>query len=184
MTALSSTRFIETATACVGLRQTRNNYLSTLELLRQLPIGATEEEWGVHFVQHVGAESQLAALGKTSHWPLPLVRTAAELADLGGEAGAMREEPECGDIFLLWSPAQRRYVRAGIVVAVEAQRRLFDGRDCYDCTTIECVSNRPGSSLERKVVRRQRRLTPDAGDCVIRWTDLAAQDLRVFAEAA
>ena len=172
---------ILSATTLVGSTQSSDNFLPTVESLDRAPADADEEAWGLYFLQHVGSCSQLNVRTGISSWPLPAVRSAEELAAFARKHRVLREGiPRAGDVFLVWSPAQKRFLRTGIVVTVDLMPVTWpDGRLGYDCTTIECVAIRDGSRMVRTVTRRERRISQENGDRLIRWSELCEREARI-----
>ena len=180
MFALSPSLLIATAVSHLGATQSADNYRPDAELFRHAPLAAGEEAWSLHFVQHVGAHSHLDHESRVSTWPLPSTRLITELARSAAEDGVLRDDlPKTGDVFLLWSPAKHRYVRAGIIVAVIADYTGADGKPRYRCLTIEAIGAETGHRFNRTVLRRERNLMPGSGDRVIRWTELRPGHLHI-----
>lgn len=121
----------------------------------------------VALVLHWGHCSHYDALLDSSSWPIVRVRTADEIAGCASRNGLVRERPIEGDLFLLFSPPSRGYVRVGVVAQVCGEGRLGARSAYYDVITIEADSNEHGELGGGKVVRMKRRLCPEpaTGSC-------------------
>jgi hypothetical protein len=84
----------------------------------------------------------------------------------------LRDEPEQGDVFLLYGPARRTYVRAGIVVDVVDVIRHSALQRSYDCMTIEGDTDQAMSLRGGMLLWRRRRLSAARNDAFVRWTEL------------
>jgi hypothetical protein len=126
--------------------------------------------WSTSFVQHVGYWSHFDHRQGMSVWPLPPVPSCTDLAAFAASHFALvAEAPEPGDIYLLWSPARKLFVRAGIVLGCThqfRQRRVGIG---YECLTIDGDTTPRGSLRGPYTAIVKRVLSPDAGDRLIRW---------------
>jgi hypothetical protein len=139
------------------------------------------------FVGHVGYWAHYDEEIELSTWPFPADADCETLARLATELGVLSgEEPQPGAVYLQWSPKQRRFRRAGIVVAHTRSYENSSVRRCYDCLVLE------GSALLTRVEevdgrrRDQERFeaavqwarrtriwcTPSEGDRFISWVDL------------
>ena len=56
---------------------------------------------------------------------------------LGGSSILSAHPPEPGELFLLWGPRRKAFVRTGIVIGVEPAEPRLDGALQYECHTIE-----------------------------------------------
>ena len=174
MVPLRPSMLIASASTFVGIRKSSESYLPAVDAIGRAPADADEEAWGLHFLQHVGSRSQLSFRTGKSCWPLPSVTSAEELAAFARAHRVLRDRiPRPGDVFLVWSPAKKIFLRTGIVVTVDMVPATWpDGKLGYDCTTIECVAVREGSRMVRTVAHRERRISSENGDRLIRWTEL------------
>ena len=78
------------------------------------------------------------------------------------------EEPEPGDVFLLWGVARRSWLRAGIVMSALPCAEIR-GAPAFLCQTVEGDTNQHLRSGGGKVLRHQRRLSYARGDRFLRW---------------
>lgn len=130
----------------------------------------TDDRWSTAFVQHAGYWSHYDHRQGTSVWPLPVTESCTELADFAARHFVlMADAPEPGDIYLLWSPAKRLFVRAGIVLGCGRPLGRPSGRTGYECLTIDGDTDRHGSLRGPCTAIVQRALSPVAGDRLIRW---------------
>ena len=144
-----------------------------------VPHGAPQSErvpWDTAFVSHVGYWSHFDQCSETSFWPLPPTHRAEELAQYASICGAMRTVPLDGDVYLLWSPARKEFVRSGIIVSIEHIERVSDGSMGYRCVTIDGDSDAIAAAVGTKVLRSERVLSAAAGDRFIRWTAMDGRD--------
>jgi hypothetical protein len=134
--------------------------------------------WDAAFVHYAGYWSHYEPRAKRSSWPLPATGSVEELAQFAGVSGAFREAPLAGDVFLLWSPAERRFVRTGIVTHVEHAAQFSRGEKYYLCVTIEGDSDASADGPGTRTLRRARRFAPQMGDRFIRWTAFDGREER------
>lgn len=128
------------------------------------------EEWSAAFVHHTGYWSHFDYRAGTSVWPLPETGSCTELAAFAAEHFVLAaDEPDPGDIYLLWSPAKKRFMRAGIVLSRSRRFRYPSGRRHYECLTIDGDTTRDGSLRGGVTAIVQRVLSPSSGDRFIRW---------------
>jgi hypothetical protein len=139
-------------------------------------VGARDSDrgpWSAAFVHHVGYWAHYDFRGRSSSWPLPMTDDPRALEEFARERGICAEVPVSGDVFLHWSPAQKRRTRMGLIVNV-GDRLIYPatGRPYHVCTTIEGETSDHGApeGLGIHVVRRN--LSAAAGDRFIRWTSL------------
>lgn len=132
----------------------------------------TEDEgWSAAFVQHAGYWSHFDHRLGTSVWPLPHRAGCNELAAFAARHFVLAaDEPEAGDIYLLWSPAKKRFVRAGILLSRSRRFRYPSGGKRYECLTIDGDTNRDGALRGSDTAVVHRVLSPSSGDRLIRWT--------------
>ena len=145
---------------------------------RRTPGGVAFPPWDAAFVHYAGYWSHYDPRAKKSSWPLPATASVEELAQFAGTSGTLREAPLGGDVFLLWSPAVRRFVRTGIVTHVERAAHFSRGEKFYECVTIEGDSDASAEGPGTKTLRRARRFAPQMGDRFIRWTALDGREER------
>jgi hypothetical protein len=106
----------------------------------------------------------------TSVWPLPATSSCTELAAFAAQHFVLAADaPEPGDVYLLWSPAKRLFVRAGIVLSRSRRFRYPNGRRFYECLTIDGDTASDGSLRGGRTAVVQRVLSPSSGDRLIRW---------------
>ena len=144
-------------------------------LLRQVHAdlhGETPVPWHTAFIHHAGYWSHYDTVYGASSWPLPATPSPAELARFAAERGVLREEPEDGDIFLLWAPVKQQFVRAGIVLDARDFGQSFHGHAWQECVTIEANTDECCSADGGLILRRVRRLSVEMGDRFIRWSEL------------
>ena len=128
--------------------------------------------WSAAFVHHVGHRSHLGRSGEYTSWPLPPTGDCNELARFASKRGILSStEPAEGEVYLVWSPIRREFIRAG-VIALALDRRREDGSWVYTCDTIEGNTNDAGWAPGRWIHAIRRTLCPERGDRMIRWADL------------
>jgi hypothetical protein len=185
---LSPALFVGTANAFVGLGEDLWDPSAAPQgplverFLRDARGRRTDDQrapWDAAFVHYVGYWSHYDDRCERSAWPLPATASVEELAQFAGTSGTLREAPLAGDVFLLWCPTQKRFVRTGIVIQVQLLLNPSQNRGrVYTCTTIEGnsdgYSNEPGTMTMRTV----RNLRPDRGDRFIRWSALDGREER------
>jgi hypothetical protein len=98
------------------------------------------------------------------------------LAQYASICGAMRTVPLEGDVYLLWSPARKEFVRSGIIVTIEHIERVSDGSLGYRCVTIDGDSDAISAAVGTKVLRSERVRSAAVGDRFIRWTAMDGRD--------
>jgi hypothetical protein len=114
---------------------------------------------GLRFLNHVGPRSHYDHAARCTSWPLPRVTSCDVLADFAQVNGVLVHEPMEGDIFLVYSRGERRFVSAGVIASIDFTFECL-GQAVYLCTTIE------GSET------RGRRFSTAGGDRFVRWVDL------------
>lgn len=182
-TRLSPLRLIAAACACMEAEQCSAGAVYGAEGFCSASVHSDEERWGLEFLHMVGTRSFPDSETATPGWPLPLADSVDDLARLAEARRVLFDVPRPCDVFVLWSPVKKRYVRSGIAIAVDSRVvRWPNGRRGYECRTIECVAVLRDHHVVPMVTLRQRRLSPDAGDRVVRWTNLEPE--RVCAEEA
>lgn len=128
------------------------------------------QPWCAAFVYHVGYHSHYDSSTRLSSWPLPATASCQELHHVAHMNGLLRDEPEVGDVFLLYSKALRRYAHTGIVTGVDEAERAGI-RDVHVCTTIEGNTNDDGSREGFATLRKVRTFREADGHKFIRWAD-------------
>ena len=126
--------------------------------------------WSAAFVHHVGFWSHFDHRLGTSVWPLPATPSCTELATFAARHFVLAADaPQPGDIYLLWSPAKKLFVRAGIIHGRSRRIRYPSGRKRYACLTIDADTTRDGLLRGPYTALVQRMISPAAGDRLIRW---------------
>lgn len=120
-------------------------------------------------VHYLGYWSHFSARHKTSSWPLPATGECAELARFGREHRLLVDEPAPGDVFLLWGPARRGWIRAGIVMSAEPGASQRGREPSFVCQTVEGDSNTKFRIGGGRVLRCERTLSVERGDRFVRW---------------
>jgi hypothetical protein len=135
------------------------------------PAADTQEAgWSATFVHHAGYWSHFDYRMGTSAWPLPATSNCTELAAFAAQHLVLAADaPEAGDVYLLWSPAKRMFVRAGIVLSRSRRLRYPSGRRYYECLTIDGDTADDGAVRGGRTAVVQRVLSPSKGDRLIRW---------------
>jgi hypothetical protein len=138
------------------------------------PMNPPHPDWSTAFVNYVGYWSHYDHPARQSTWPLPPLATCDAIAAYALERELLLEDTaELGDIFVRCN-GQKRFVRAGIVIAtVCVGQHMNTGRPYFDCDVIEGNSNIDGTVGGPHIVRVARRLSMPIGDRLIRWTLLA-----------
>lgn len=133
---------------------------------------------GSALVRHAGYWSHFDQRNGVSRWPLPAPDVHdhhTTLASFAEHRGILSDAgPQAGEVFLLWSPARRRFVHTGIVLSVERLRRdpAAEGAPWrYECHTIEGDVTATGGVAGARLGRVRRVLSPDLGDRSIKWAD-------------
>jgi len=127
---------------------------------------------GAAFVRHVGYWSHFDNETGHSSWPfLPATSDIRALADSARRLGLLWDPPEIGDVFLIHSHMESRFVHAGVIASVDAEMPIGRGEMLYTCTTVEAGTGQ-GPNPYGRVLRRERRLCTATGGRFIRWVDL------------
>ena len=179
MVRLASQVLIATARALAGMgvvdEAERVADSATDALGRGGSVGAVPS-WNARFVQHCGFWAMYDHRLRESAWPFPQGLTLRELSACAKLFGVVHEEPEPGDLFLMYSPVERTFVHTGVIVEVLAYAKT-DKRRCYwDLYTIEADTNDVGQMAGGKTMRVRRRLWPSSGDRFIRWASLVRDE--------
>jgi hypothetical protein len=185
---LAPMRLVAAANALVGIGEERGDsrsesrgafvdlILGEMHCAPQREPQSERVPWDTAFVGHVGYWSHFDQCTEKSFWPLPPTPRVEELAQYASICGAMRTVPLEGDVYLLWSPARKEFVRSGIIVTIEHIERLSDGSMGYRCVTIDGDSDAIAAAVGTKVLRSDRVLSAAAGDRFIRWTAMDGRD--------
>jgi hypothetical protein len=126
--------------------------------------------WSATFVHHAGYWSHFDYRMEASICPLPATSSCEELAAFAADNFVLADdEPNPGDIYLLWSPAKKLFVRAGIILGLARRQVYPSGRIGYECLTVDADTTVRGSLRGPSTAIIRRLLSPDAGDRWIRW---------------
>jgi hypothetical protein len=128
--------------------------------------------WDAAFVHHAGYWSHFDERMRRSAWPLPLSPSREDLGEFASEEGVLAEHPVRGDLFLLWAPAKREFVRTGIIIEVEGKGFYTNGQEYHECVTIEGDSNATRGPRGGQILRQLRVFSAERGDRFVRWTAL------------
>lgn len=170
MIPLSPALLTTTACALVEVARTVNGTQRLVELFLQSVGRPDLTRWNAAFIHYAGYWSHYDHCTERSRWPLPATAECSALAEFALARGVLSARPpEPGEVFLLWSLAEKRFVHSGIVLKA---RRCLPNRwepHRYDCHTIEgnvTVTGRVGGECLAPV---RRLLSPGLGDRTIRW---------------
>lgn len=178
MINLSAHLLVGTATAFVGVGELSASERGPVVDLLCRGVGQPNDmPWSTAFVSHVGYWSHYDHGADVSSWPLPRTGDANRLCRIAEERRIIRREPAPYDLFALWSPARREFVRSGIIVTVGHHGVLPDGARYFECTTLEGDTNERMSARGNSTRRVKRYLSFETGDRFIRWLDLDASGL-------
>ncbi|MFL5615412.1 MAG: hypothetical protein ACJ796_17215 [Gemmatimonadaceae bacterium] len=126
--------------------------------------------WSATFVHRAGYWSHYDYRLEASRWPLPATSSCEELAAFAADNVVLADdEPNPGDIYLLWSPAKKLFVRTGIILGLTQQHIYPSGRIGYECLTVDGDTTVHGSLRGPSTAIIRRILSADAGDRWIRW---------------
>jgi hypothetical protein len=135
------------------------------------PVDSAEQRrWDSAFVHHVGYWSQFRQRDERTAWPLPYHADLDATAKWARAHALVRHAASAGDVFLLWSAAEERYVRIGIVAEVTEATEIEHGLWQYDCITIEGDSSYNLELGGGRVTRHKRQLAAHRRDLFIDWT--------------
>lgn len=174
MLLLEPKPLVATARALASWENQRN---TDVEHDRASP-DAKRADASLRFVHFAGFWAFYDDESHLSSWPLRQSIGITELADHLERHHPLESRPAKGDVFLLANFRGDRYVRAGIVAAVEEERTMLDDSLEFVCLTIEGEFGPVGAGtaaldLHARLVRR--RLSPSFGDRFIRWCNLPPQ---------
>jgi hypothetical protein len=179
MIPLTPAFLVAAATSFVGLReQGGNNRGLMIELFLREVAQPAGQPWCAAFVHHVGYWSHFDHKSNKSVWPLPATASCYVLGHYARTQGVLKDEPQAGDVFLLWSWIHGRFAHTGVVARVREDGTNPAGRRWFDCDTVEGNTNAAGEREGEGVLRRTRRFYPNpgSGDRFIRWADLDLRD--------
>ena len=129
------------------------------------------QPWCAAFVYHVGHSAHYDHLSRRSSWPLPATGSCDALGRAARAAGVLRDEPNVGDIFLMYSHMRRRFYHTGIVVGIHEEDRVHE-RDVHVCATVEGNTNDDGSANGHTTLRKVRNFREVDGHRFIRWAEM------------
>jgi hypothetical protein len=152
-----------------GARPLRAQFLREVRVTRA---DATTAAWHTAFVHHVGYWSHYDVDGRHSSWPLPPTNDPSLLAHFARKRGVLVTLPGPGDVFLLWSPRKRAFIRSGIIVSIDATGFQRNLNIYYDCVTIEGDTDESMAVSGGRTLRHLRTLSSQDGDRFIRWRDI------------
>ncbi len=150
---------------------------------RQLGV-PLEGRWDAALVQHCGYWSHYDHGEDRSGWPVPKAATAEDFAKWGKRLGLLRTDAAVGDIVLQFSPGQKAFVRASVVVRVLAYGQWTPNRPYVDVESIEGDAGLRGELGGGEVLRVARRLSPRTGDRFLRWSEVGGSEGRDATRAA
>jgi hypothetical protein len=130
--------------------------------------------WSTAFLSHVGFWSHFDHQSQRSVWPLPRTGDPNVLSEFAIEHGICRGIPAEYDLFTLYSPFAKVYVRSGIILRIDHEVTLPKGLH-FECITLEADTDWKGESRGKSTRRARRFLSSELGDCFIRWTELGAR---------
>jgi hypothetical protein len=164
---------VAAAASLVGVHeQGGNNRGPMVELFLHEVKQPPGEPWCAAFVHHVGYWSHYDSETRRSSWPLPPTASCYELGVFAKKRGVLRDEPEVGDVFLLWKEKLGRFAHTGVIVHLRAHGETAGEGQWFECETIDGNTDADGSREGDGVLRRIRRFLPNRGDRFIRWADL------------
>lgn len=175
MIPMTPSLLIAAASSFVGLGEDGgDNRGQMVELFLREVRQPPGQPWCAAFVHHVGYWSHYDHRVAKSSWPLPATASCYELGEFARERGVLLEKPSAGDVFLLHSPALRRFAHTGVVVSVD-QRFGSEGDARFVCTTVEGNTNADGSRDGRMTLRKVRSFSVKNGDRFVHWPELDAR---------
>jgi hypothetical protein len=178
MIPLTPSFLIAAASSLVGVREEGgNNRGHMIERFLQSVNQPPGQPWCAAFVHHVGYWSHFDYEQGKSSWPLPATASCYMLGLEAKKRGVLHEEPEEGDVFVLWNSQLVRFAHTGIVARVRDEGETMGAGEWYECDTIEGNTDVDGGREGDGVMRRVRRFYPRAGDRFVRWVDLDRRSL-------
>jgi hypothetical protein len=135
--------------------------------------------WDSAFIHHVGFWSHFDQKLGSSSWPVPPFADPGALAEFAKAQRVLVERALPGDLFLLWGPGRRRFVKAGIVVEIAEVIQHAHFRTTLDCLTIVGDSDFVLGERGGRALRHRQRFSAKRGDRFVRWTDLRRQAVPV-----
>jgi hypothetical protein len=130
------------------------------------------DPWDAALVHHAGYWSHFDHRGNVSSWPIPARCTANAVAAFAHRANIIEREPEAGDLFVLWSPSRRSFIHTGIVLEVGEPGEFPSGQAFFECVVLSPNVHPDGRVGGPCTLRMMRRVSPDRGDCFVRWTHI------------
>lgn len=128
--------------------------------------------WDAAFVHHVGYWSHFDPRDERSGWTVPFECDLNAIGHWGLKHGLLRESASPGDLFLLRSRTEERFVRVGVLAFVERCVEVRDDFWEYECVTIEGDSGVDLALGGGTVMRHKRRLSAAHGDAFLDWAAL------------
>lgn len=123
-------------------------------------------------VHHVGYWSHYDDDIQLSSWPIPPAFASCEaLAQHARRAEILVEEPNMGDLFLLYSTELKGFAHSGIIVSVNEKFDHGAGA-AYICTTVEARIDDDHRCTVLSACRKIRWFSIRDGDRFIRWVDM------------
>ncbi len=172
MIPLAPSLVIAAANAFVGVgEQGGNNRGQMVEMFLREVHQEPGQPWCAAFVHHVGYWALYDHEAQRSSWPLQATASCALLGEDAGKHGILKDEPQFGDVFLLYKPALKRFGHTGFIERVRWARKA-GARTIWTCSTIEGNTNAEGSREGDGTLRKVRDFCPEDGDRFIRWVDL------------
>jgi hypothetical protein len=174
---LSADRLISAANTMIGLEEEREGRRGQIvELLLREVRQPMDGDWHTAFVHHVGYWAHYDHSSAWSSWPLPATGDPNDLARFAREKGIVStDRPREGEVFLLWSPTQKEFVHAGVVLQYLTNGIHRNGAAYFVCLTLEGNTTEFAQLHGRGMHRTTRKISPDNGDRFIRWVDLDAR---------
>lgn len=172
---LSPMFFVAAAHTLAGLRNAhgRDRGPSVEAMLRATGDDTNAKEWHAAFIYHVGYWSHYTDLYAQSAWPLPATNDCNVLAQFAMRKGILaKDAPRYGDIALLWSPEERRFIHSAIVIRAGKPQADFNFVVHFGCTTLDGNVHDGGRLGGAGIHVTKRSLSPDTGDRFVRWVDL------------
>jgi hypothetical protein len=118
-TPLTPTFLIAAAAALVGVREDGDTSCGwMIELFLRGVNQPPGEPWSAAFVHHVGYWSHFEPGAERSSWPLPSTASCDVLAQYARAKRVLHDEPQAGDVFLIWHAPTASFAHTGIVARV------------------------------------------------------------------
>jgi len=149
---------VEYARDFIGLEEHGSNLGPGVEWFQRLGRIRAGQPWCAAFVNGV---AEIACAVKDVTGPLeavPLQGYVQSYYDYGSSEGWLVDEPDVGDLFLVWHESKERYAHIGFVqIALPGYIKTVEGN-----------SNDDGSREGREVAENWRQIKP--GIVFLRWT--------------